>query len=126
MAGGVYLQTGKTTDQVVTILFDDCIVDQQLGIYTIVRSFGVPDEDPIPMAPRENQYFKLELEAFLKNGKRLEFAYDVTDQIRAQPRGGVIVIDGIRIEDEEGEGGSGGFNPNVDGWGEFEDIILPI
>lgn len=126
MAGGVYLQTGKTTDQVVTILFDDCIVDRQLGIYTTVRSFGVPDEDPIPMVPRENQYFKLELEAFLKNGKRLEFAYDVTDQVRAQPRGGVIVIDGIRIEDEEGEGGSGGFNPNVDGWGEFEDIILPI
>ena len=126
MAGGVYLQTGITTDEVVTVLFDECTVDQQLGIYAIVRSFGVPSDDPIPGAPHEGHSFKLELEVRLNNGKMLNFEYDVTDQVSAQPRGGVIVIDGIRVEDEDGLEGSGGFDVNVDGWGEFQDIVLPL
>ena len=127
MAGGVYLQTGKTTDEVITILFDDCTVDQELGVYTTILSFGVPDEEPIPMAARENHNYKLELEVCLKNGKMLPaFVFDVTDQVRAQPRGGVIVVDGIRVEDEDGVEGGSGFDPDVDGWGDYEDIILPI
>ena len=127
MAGGVYLQSGITTDQVVTILFDDCIVDQELGVYTTILSFGVPDEEPIPMAARESRSFKLELEVRLTNGKMLPpFVFDVTDQVQAQPRGGVIVVDGIRVEDEDGLEGSGGFDPDVDGWGEYEDVDLPL
>lgn len=126
MAGGVYLQTGKTTDEIVTVLFDECTVDQNLGVHATIRSFGVPDDDPIPGAPHEGHSFKLELEVRLNNGKILNFEYDVTDQIRIQPRGGVIVIDGIRIEDEDGLEGSGGFDVNVDGWGDYEDIILPL
>lgn len=126
MAGGVYLQTGKTTDQIVTILFDECTVDQDLGVHTTIHSFGVPDEEPIPLAARESNSFKLELEVRLKNGKILNFDQDVTDQVRIQPRGGVIVVNGIRVEDEDGQEGAGGFDVNLDGWGEYEDIVLPL
>ena len=126
MAGSVYLQTGRTTEDIATILFDDCIVDQKLGIHTQVLSFGVPDADPIPEQARDNHRFNLNLEVRLNNGKILTFDYDVTDQVKVQPRGGVIVIQDIVIDDEDGMEGSGGFDVNVDGWGEFEDIELPL
>nr|WP_233555714.1 MULTISPECIES: hypothetical protein [unclassified Bacteroides] len=44
----------------------------------------------------------------------------------AQPQGGVIVVSGIEIPDEEGMEGGSGFDVDVDGWGEFEDIELPF
>ena len=44
----------------------------------------------------------------------------------AQPEGGVIVVKDIEITDEEGQAGGSGFDVTVDGWGEFEDIELPL
>ncbi len=126
MAEGVYLQTGRTTEKEATILFDDCIVDQDLGIYKTVLSFGAPDEIAIPEAPGKVHTFRLNLEVMLKNGKLISFDYDVTDQVRAQPRGGVIVIQDIVIDDEDGMEGSGGFDVEVGDWGEYEDIVLPL
>lgn len=126
MAEGVYLHSGRTTEGIATILFDECTVDQDLGIHTTVLSFGVPDEDPLPDKPHERHEFLLNLEVRLKNGKILNFDYDVTDQVREQPKGGVIVIDGIEISDEDGLEGSGGFDVTVEGWGEFQDIELPL
>lgn len=61
------------------------------------------------------------------NGKYKTFEpFDITDQMMAQPRGGVIIVSGLEITDEEGKEGSGGFDPDVDGWGDFIDIPLPI
>lgn len=126
MAEGVYLQSGRTTEGIATILFDECTVDQNLGIYATVLSFGVPDEDPLPDKPHEGHEFMLNLEVRLKNGKILNFDYDVTDQVREQPKGGVIVIDGIEISDEDGLEGAGGFDVTIEGWGEFQDIELSL
>lgn len=126
MAEGVYLQTGRTTDEVATILFDDCIVDQNMGVYAKVLSFGVPSEEPLPDGPHSGHEFRLNLEVRLKNGKILSFDYDVTDQLSQQPRGGIVVVQDIEISDEDGQEGSGGFDVDVEGWGDYEDIELPL
>ena len=63
----------------------------------------------------------------LKNGKTLTYTFDVSRMMRAQPRGGVILVDGIEVSDEDGAGGSGGgFEVGVDGWGDYIDIPLPL
>jgi hypothetical protein len=36
----------------------------------------------------------------------------------------VIVIKGLEITDSEGQGGSSGFDVDVEGWGEYEDIPI--
>lgn len=128
MARGVYLQTGITSEEAATILFDDCIVDQQLGIHTTILSFGLPGTEPLPDGAHDEHGHScmLNLEVILKNGKKLTFDYDVTAQVCLQPRGGVIVIEDIEISDEDGMEGSGGFDVNIDDWGDYEDIILPL
>ena len=67
----------------------------------------------------------LNLEVMLKNGKIKTFEFDVSDQLTSQPRGGVITVSGLTVTDEEA-GGDTGFNVNVDDWGEYEDIELPL
>ena len=62
----------------------------------------------------------------LRNGKVLSFDYDVTDQLLHQPHGGVIRVGGIEISDDDGKGGSGGFDVDVDGWGDYEDIPIDM
>jgi hypothetical protein len=62
----------------------------------------------------------------LRNGKMLTFDFDVTDQLRTQPHGGVIVVDGIVIDKEIAEEGSGAFDVGVDDWGDYEPVPLPI
>ena len=62
----------------------------------------------------------------LKNGLVKSFDFDVTDQVAAQPQGGVIVVSDIAISDDEGQSGGSGFDVSVDSWGEYEDIELPL
>lgn len=129
MAESVYLRDGRTSDNPVIILYDCDIKDY--GCEAHVRSFGVPglpDEnfgrasDDIPDRP-----YTLNLEVLLTNGTTLQFDYDVADQIRNQPRGGVITVSGIRIEDEQNkrEMGSGDFDVGMTGWGQV-DINFPL
>ena len=51
---------------------------------------------------------------------------DVSSQLEQNPRGGVILATGYEVTDEEGNAGGGGFDVDVDGWGDYEDIPLPI
>ena len=67
----------------------------------------------------------LQLEVKLINGKVKEFVFDVTDQLADQPRGGVIHVSGLRIEDNESSSDSG-FDADVDDWGNNEEIDLPV
>ena len=62
----------------------------------------------------------------MKNSKTITFEFDVTDQVKAQPHGGVIVVKDIVIAEEDGKQGSGGFDVSVDDWGDYEDIVLPL
>ncbi len=125
MARSVYLHSGHTSEEEATLLFD-CEV-WEFGMQAIVRSFGIPD------FPNENYgssrampVYALNLEVRLKNGKLLSFDFDVTDQVKAQPQGGIIVVKDIVIPEEDGKEGSSGFDVEVEGWGDYEDVELPL
>lgn len=126
MAESVYLNDGHTGDNTATVLFDCELKDY--GVEVQMKCFGVPNfpGDHYTRADGSEAKYTLNLEVVLNNGNlKNDFPlFDVTDQINAQPRGGVIVVSGIEISDDEGQEGSGGFNPSVPGWGDWEDIPL--
>lgn len=129
MAESVYLRDGRTSDESVIVLYD--CEKKAFGCEARVRSFGVPgfpDEyygrfsDDAPERP-----FTLNLEVMLTNGKTLEFNFDVADQLKNQPRGGVIVVKGIRVEDDENGPAmsNGGFDVDLSGWDQVK-VELPV
>lgn len=127
MAEKVYLQDGHTDGTSATLLFD-CKVDE-IGCTALLQSFGVPDYSYTDgyTTDQTNKSYVLSLELQLKNGKKLDYTFDVSRMVQAQPRGGVIQVTDIVVSDEDGqEGGSGGFDVDVDGWGDQIDIPLPL
>lgn len=124
MASSVLLVTGETSSDAATLLYDCEVTD--FGARAIVNSFGIPGF-PHPNYPtRESGKHALNLEILMKNGKTITKEFDVTEQVKAQPHGGVIVVDGIEITDEEGKQGSGAFDVVVDDWGDYQEIPLPL
>ena len=127
MADKTYLSDGHTDTTPATLLFD-CQTDP-LGCRAKVLSFGVPG-----FAYKLNEYtvdpaslhFVLGLEVTLKNGRRLSYHLDVSDAMRAQPRGGILLFPDIDVSGADGDAGSGAFDPEVDGWEDATDIPLPI
>ena len=124
MAETVYLQDGRTGSSAATVMFD-CTVED-FGAEAQIRSFGVPNHIDGGYLARAGAHYALNLEVRLTNGKFKTFEFDVTDQVAGQPRGGVIVVSGISVSDEEGDEGSGSFDVTIDGWGEYVDIELPL
>ncbi len=125
MAESVYLQDGHTGAKTATVMFDCTLED--FGVEALVKTFGVPNYpgDHYTRVDGENRY-TLNLEVRLSNGKIKNFEFDVTDQVASQPRGGVLIVNDVEISDEEGQEGSGAFDPTVEGWGDYIDIPLPI
>lgn len=126
MAESVYLRDGHTSDKATIILYDCDVKDY--GCEARVRSFGVPSfsdeyygrgDDSRAIADRP---FTLNLELLLTNGTTLEFNYNISNQIANQPKGGVITISGIRVEDEQNKVGesAGAFDVDLSGWGNIE------
>lgn len=129
MAESVYLNDGHTGPESATVMFDCTLRDY--GPEATVKSFGIPDYpgDHYGDDTRTTEHtYHLNLEVRLHNGAMKTFEFDVTDQVKAQPRGGVIIVsDGLVITDEEGAAGSGGgFDIDVEGWGDYIDIPLPL
>lgn len=127
MAESVYLRDGKTSDESAIILYD-CKL-RPYGCEAHVKSFGIPgfpDEyyGRSVVKPEERPY-TLNLEVQLMNGKTLEFNFDISEQMARQPRGGVIKVTGIRIEDEQDQSSSG-FDVDVSDWDDHDIIDLPI
>lgn len=129
MASWVVLDTGDTSEEAITLLFEDCKVTEN-GVEAQVRSFGLPGFPHENYPTRtEARNHELSLEVMLRNGKMLDFKFDVTTQVEAQPHGGVIVLeekDYIVIEEEDGSQGSGSFDVEVEGWGDYKDVVLDI
>jgi hypothetical protein len=131
MAESAYLKDGTTTENPVTILFD-CSVSAD-GVTAKVNSFGIPGYTPNAtvldnkgkLIGDSNKY-GLNLELKLKNGETLTYDFDVTDQVRIQPNGGIIVVSGIVVPDEVGKQGSSGFDVEVNDWEDYRNISLPI
>lgn len=128
MAGSVYLQDGHTGSETATILFDDdacCLAD--FGVEARIHSFGIPDYPGDGyLSPQAARTYNVHLEVMLRNGNKKEFVIDVTEQVEAQPRGGVIVVKGLEVTDEEGMAGGSGFDVNVDDWEGHDEIELPL
>ena len=126
VADKVYLKDGHTDGVSSTVLFD-CKVDE-LGCTALLQSFGAPDYSYTDgyTADQTNKQYTLSLEVMLGNGKTLSYTFDVSGLMRAQPRGGVIQVTDIVVPDEDGQDGSGAFNPEVEGWKDEIDIPLPI
>ena len=122
MAESVYLCGGITGNESATILFDCSLTD--FGAEAEVTSFGVPGFNPQSDSRAEGE-FGLSLEVRMKNGNFKTFKFDISEQIARQPRGGVITVSGLEISDSEAGTGSG-FDVNVDDWGDYEDIVLPL
>lgn len=128
LAESVYLRNGVTSDNETVVLYD-CELKSN-ACQAEVRSFGIPGFPDAYYGRAEGEAaqqhkFTLNLEVMLTSGKILEFNYDVSDQLAKQPRGGVITVSGIRIEDKENQVPSG-FEVEISGWGEHEDIDLPV
>ncbi len=128
MAQSVYLRDGSTSDDTVILLYDCFMTDY--GCEAHVRSFGVPSF-PDNYYGRAGSHKRsvpvtVNLELMLTSGKYIDFNFNVTDQLENQPRGGVITIKGIRVEDDQNIGGGGAFSVDVTGWGDTVDIELPI
>lgn len=128
MAESVYLRSGATSDEESIILFDCEVTDW--GCVAHVQSFGIPgfpDQYYNPQTRDDQRLYTLNLEVRLTNGKMFDFEFDIADQIEKQPRGGVITVKGLKIEDEQNEPVSGSmFDVDVEGWGQHEDIELPV
>ena len=129
MAESVYLVNGVTSEDGAIVLYD-CDVTTW-GVEAHVRTFGVPgfpDEfygRSSNSVSRAERPYTLNLEVRLRNGKTLEWDFDIADQIAKQPRGGVIRVSGIHIDDSENRFDSG-FDITVDDWGDEADIELPM
>lgn len=119
MARGVNLSNGHSSAEEATVLYDATVTD--FGVQALVKSFGVPDY-PNPNYDRGVRQYGLNLEVKLKDGAIRQFEFDITDQMEKQPHGGVIVVNGIEVEEPK----SGAFDVGVDGWGEQIDIPLPL
>lgn len=124
MAQSVFLQDGHTSDETATILFECELKDY--GAEIQLASFGIPSFPGDHYVQKSTvQQQGLNLEVMLKNGKLKTFEFDVTDQLASQPRGGVITVRGLTVTDDEA-GGDAGFQVDVESWGEYEDIVLPL
>ncbi len=127
MAESVMLRDGSTPDETATLLFDCDLTSW--GAESHVRSFGVagfPDRYyGKAIGKTTPQQYTLNLEIRLRNGRIKTFLFDVTDQLSDQPRGGVIHVGNIEINENDASIDSG-FDVNIDDWGEYEGIDLPI
>lgn len=128
MAESVHLRDGVTSEET-SIILHDCSITPY-GCSANVRSFGVPGfpDEYYGRADGESpeRPYSLNLEVVLKNGKYLSYDFDISDQLKNQPRGGVITVSGIRVEAEVGNATGSGFEVDVSEWGHHEDIDLDL
>lgn len=126
MARSVLLYNGNTSDEAATVLYDCEVTDY--GVRALVNTFGIPGypHGNYPTRGDGSTKHALNLELLLRNGSMVTLNFDVTDQVQAQPHGGVIVVSGIKVEETDGTQGSGAFDVEVNDWGPYEDITLPL
>ena len=118
MAETVYLNDGHTGETAATVMFDCTLEDY--GAEALVQSFGVPDYpgEHYGRNGTDGRRYSLNLEVRMVNGKFKTFEFDVTDQVKGQPRGGGYRRErGCRFPTTRGLEGGGSFDVDVDGSG---------
>ena len=116
VAGAACLNRRICNTENVTVLFD---AEKETGAVTAtVRAFGLPETD------NDSLKVGLNLEVMLTNTRILDFDFDITGQMKAQPQGGVVVVKGLVITEEQGRMPENGYEIKVNGWGDYEDVPL--
>lgn len=126
LSAGVRLSTGNTLDNACTIMFD-CEKNAD-GITGTVMSFGAPGYQPEkPELYRPDRRYGITLRAVLSNAKIVSYTADITSQMAAQPSGGVVIVSGLEVSDEDSRPtGGGSFDVTVDPWGAPNDIEINL
>lgn len=126
MSAGVNLSTGNTLDEACTLIFD-CTRSSD-GLTGTMMSFGAPGYCPSNQKLyNPNKRYGVTLRVVLSNTKILSFTADISSQMAAQPRGGVVMVTGLEITDEDAKPtGGGSFDVTVDPWGEPNDYEINL
>ena len=127
MAESVYLHDGHTGSESATMLYE-CSVEPW-GVEARVKTFGAPNypgDHYVRGTEEEPPHYALNLEVMLTNGTLKTFEFDISEQLVNQPRGGVITVSGLEIDDEDVPNGEGGFEVGVKGWGDVIDIPIDL
>lgn len=122
LAAGVNLFDGSTSSGEGSITFT-CEMKGGYGTQGLIRTFGIPDypnSNYLKGDERERKH-ELYLDVGLTNGKANTFKFDITDQMLAQPHGGVIIIEDIKVSEIVS---GGAFDVGVNGWGDYIDVPL--
>ncbi len=123
MAEGVNLMTQETEAKTVSVPMDVYMDKEQDLLGAKVYTFGIPGGNPyskasMEEAPEGRHYLVINISYV--NGSNRNIRADITDQVRANPTGGVITLD-LDVDDfppDESAGGTGGFNALIGGWDE--------
>lgn len=120
VADGVNLMT-KTGERNTVSVPTEVMLDEELDMLGMrFCSFGIPGcnpYDPNSVAYSVSEHC-LVLNVIYANGSYKNISVDLTDQLRALPLGGVIVLD-LDVNDfppEGGETGGGGFDALISSW----------
>lgn len=119
LSKGVSLCTGHTLPQAVTVLYDCQLTTD--GIVAQVRSFGAPDYPNPDYKTRGDGAYALNVEVLLKNGEYRNYYFDITDQMKHQPQGGVI---DVTFKVEPMKPADSGFEVTVDEWNDFQNVDI--
>jgi hypothetical protein len=125
MADAVYLNSGTTSPNEATLLYDCSIEKSADRCVAVVKSFGIPNY-PKEAYSKSDRVYALNLEVRLSNGTYVTYEFDVTDQVAAQPLGGEIIVSGIEVDDALSAATGGGFVPSVSGWDDYDVIEVPL
>lgn len=148
MAEGHLVAQGKKNGGKVTHLLEEWEIlhdksDYTAGEVTVAFStFGLPDGHPATAGDADSADNRLQVSFLLVDNKTVkDFMFDVSDRIQAEeddeltlvvevgtsaggnrPEDLPVEIENVKPED----GSEGGFDATVDGWGEREEIEIPI
>lgn len=126
VSAGVNLSTGNTLDNACTLIFD-CEKTAD-GITGTVMSFGAPEYQPEnPELYHPDRRYGITLRVVLTNSRIISFTADITGQMAAQPSGGIVMVGGLEIDEEDSKPtGGGSFDVTVDPWGAPNDYEINL
>ena len=123
VADGVNLRTRVASPETVSIPSEVYMDEEKDMLGTRLLSFGIPGcnpYDPASIARTASEHC-LVLNVIYANGTYKNISVDVTEQFRALPLGGVIVLD-LDVDDFPPDGGGtggGGFSALITDWDEI-------
>ena len=115
--GSVHIGPNTSTDRIVSVFFDMKVETGDNGRKVIKGKYNSFGQHP----DRKHETI-IDISVKNRGGGQQIFHFDVTDQMKDNPKQYILIQDPIKIEET---GGGGGFQPVVDEWDDIHtDIIL--